>query len=94
MNQLDLGFATDGYSIDAVRDLREHYLPDAFANSDAEVLVAGEPASELDFHELAARYQPIVFSLVLGLSFLLLVVACRSLVAAAGVEGRAITEES
>ena len=70
-------------AIDAVRDLRERYIPDAFADSGAEVLVAGEPANELDFHELAARYQPIVFALVLGLSFLLLVVAFRSLVAAA-----------
>jgi uncharacterized membrane protein YdfJ with MMPL/SSD domain len=68
---------------DAVRDLRDRYIPDAFADSGAEVLVAGEPAGELDFHELAARYQPIVFALVLGLSFLLLVVAFRSLVAAA-----------
>ena len=74
-------------AIDAVRDLRERYLPDAFDGSGAEVLVAGEPASELDFHELAARYQPIVFSLVLGLSFLLLVVAFRSLVAAATAIG-------
>ncbi len=70
-------------AIDAVRDLRERYIPQAFGDSGAEVLVTGEPASELDFHELAARYQPIVFALVLGLSFLLLVVAFRSLVAAA-----------
>jgi putative drug exporter of the RND superfamily len=74
-------------AIDAVRDLRGRYLPDAFDGSGAEVLVAGEPASELDFHELAASYQPIVFSLVLGLSFLLLVVAFRSLVAAATAIG-------
>jgi RND superfamily putative drug exporter len=70
-------------AIDAVRDLRNRYIPEAFADSGADVLVTGEPASELDFHELAARYQPIVFALVLGLSFLLLVVAFRSLVAAA-----------
>jgi uncharacterized membrane protein YdfJ with MMPL/SSD domain len=70
-------------AIDAVRDLRGHYIPDAFADSGANVLVAGEPAGELDFYELAARYQPIVFALVLGLSFLLLVVAFRSLIAAA-----------
>jgi uncharacterized membrane protein YdfJ with MMPL/SSD domain len=74
-------------AIDAVRDLRERYIPEAFDGSGAAVLVAGEPASELDFHELAARYQPIVFSLVLGLSFLLLVVAFRSLVAAATAIG-------
>jgi putative drug exporter of the RND superfamily len=67
---------------DAVRDLRERYLPDAFAGSGAEALVMGQTAGELDFHELAARYQPIVFALVLGLSFLLLVVAFRSVVVA------------
>ena len=70
-------------AIDAVRDLRERYIPDAFADSGANVLVAGEPAGELDFQELAERYQPIVFALVLGLSFLLLVIAFRSLIAAA-----------
>jgi putative drug exporter of the RND superfamily len=67
---------------DAVRDLRHDYLPSAFAGSGVDPLVMGQTAGELDFHELAARYQPIVFALVLGLSFLLLVVAFRSLVVA------------
>jgi RND superfamily putative drug exporter len=74
-------------ALDAVHDLRERYLPDAFAGSGAEALVMGQTAGELDFHELAARYQPIVFGLVLGLSFLLLVVAFRSLVVAATAIG-------
>jgi putative drug exporter of the RND superfamily len=73
-------------AIDAVRDLRERYVPAAFPDG-SEVLVAGEPAGELDFHRLAARYQPIIFALVLGLSFLLLVVAFRSLVVAATAIG-------
>jgi putative drug exporter of the RND superfamily len=67
---------------DAVRDLRHDYLPTAFAGSGVEALVMGQTAGELDFHKLAARYQPIVFALVLGLSFLLLVVAFRSVVVA------------
>jgi RND superfamily putative drug exporter len=47
----------------------------------------GQTAGELDFHELAAHYQPIVVALVLGLSFLLLVLAFRSLVVAATAIG-------
>jgi putative drug exporter of the RND superfamily len=74
-------------AIDAVRDLRQRFLPDAFAGSGAEALVMGQTAGELDFHDLAARYQPIVFALVLGLSFLLLVVAFRSLPVAATAIG-------
>jgi putative drug exporter of the RND superfamily len=37
---------------------------------------------EVDFHDLAERYQPIVFAFVLGLSFLLLVLAFKSVVVA------------
>jgi putative drug exporter of the RND superfamily len=76
-----------GEAVDAVRDLRESYIPAAYAGSGAEALVAGEPASELDFQALVSRYQPLVVGLVLGLSFLLLVVAFRSLVAAATAIG-------
>jgi putative drug exporter of the RND superfamily len=67
-------------AIGAVRDLRDEYIPAAFDDISADVLVTGETAGELDFHDLAAHYQPIVFAVVLGLSFVLLVLAFRSLV--------------
>ncbi len=64
----------------AIRDLRERYVPRAFAGTGATALVAGEPARELDFAELADARRPLVFAFVLGLSFVVLVVAFRSVV--------------
>ena len=64
----------------AIDRLRDDYVPAAFDGSDATVLVGGETAFSKDFFELADRYMPIVFALVLGLSFLLLTVVFRSIV--------------
>jgi RND superfamily putative drug exporter len=80
-----LSVAVDGdplgtEAIDAVRDLRGEYVPQAFSGVPADALVAGTSAGELDFYAIASRYQPIVFAFVLGLSFVLLVLAFRSLV--------------
>ncbi len=64
----------------AVKTLRERYIPKAFDNVNAEVLVTGEKASQMDFTKITEDYIPIVFVFVLGLSFLLLTVIFRSLV--------------
>ena len=64
----------------AVEALREHYVPRAFAGVDAEVLVGGQTADEMDFAGIAQDRQPIVFAFVLGLSFVVLVAAFRSIV--------------
>jgi RND superfamily putative drug exporter len=74
------GDATGEEAMDAVRDLRDEYVPRAFAGTGAEVLVGGQSADELDFAEIASDHQPIVLGFVLGLSFLVLVVAFRSIV--------------
>ena len=37
-------------------------------------------ADDIDFNDIAARYQPIVFAFVLGLSFILLLIVFRSIV--------------
>ena len=63
----------------AVKELRERYVPRAFAGLDAEALVGGASADELDFAAIARDRQPIVFAFVLGLSFLVLVAAFRSI---------------
>lgn len=63
----------------AVRDLRRVYLPRAFDDS-AEVLVTGQTAGLIDFKRTIEDYTPIVFAVVLGLSFLLLTLVFRSLV--------------
>ncbi len=65
----------------AVTELRERYVPEAFAAaSGAEVMVGGQTADEMDFAEVASDKAPLVFAFVLGLSFLVLVAAFRSLV--------------
>jgi RND superfamily putative drug exporter len=67
-------------SVQALRDLRDEYVPAAFGGVDAIVLVGGETAFNVDFFDLADTYTPIVFVFVLGLSFLLLTVVFRSIV--------------
>ncbi|HEY7031653.1 MAG TPA: MMPL family transporter [Thermomicrobiales bacterium] len=65
---------------ETVARLRHDLIPRAFAGVDAAVYVAGDPAANADLNLLIARWTPRVFALVLGLSFLLLLLAFRSLV--------------
>jgi RND superfamily putative drug exporter len=67
-------------SLAAVASLRDRLITAAFAGTGAEVLVTGGPAQSADFEAVIHDYTPIVFAFVLGLSFLLLMVAFRSLV--------------
>ena len=55
-------------------------IPAAFDTTDADVYVTGATAQNLDFTGITQTYLPIVFALVLGLSFILLLVAFRSIV--------------
>ncbi|HLM32814.1 MAG TPA: MMPL family transporter [Gaiellaceae bacterium] len=65
---------------DAVRFLRSEDIPAAFAGADARVLVTGESAENVDYFNLVGSWLPIVFVFVLGLSFILLTIAFRSVV--------------
>jgi RND superfamily putative drug exporter len=67
-------------SYDAISWLRTDAVPAAFAATAAEVYVTGETASNADFNAVIDTYTPIVIAFVLGLSFLLLTLAFRSLV--------------
>ncbi|MCH8088764.1 MAG: MMPL family transporter [Chloroflexi bacterium] len=67
-------------AIQAVKRLRDDYVPRAFDGVDAEVLVTGLSAFDIDFFQMAADYTPIVFAVVLGFSFVLLTIVFRSLV--------------
>ena len=67
-------------AMDAVVRLRADYIPQAFDGVNAEALVTGQTAGEVDFTQITDIYTPIVFAFVLGLSFLLLMVAFRSIV--------------
>ncbi|MFQ5933008.1 MAG: MMPL family transporter [Dehalococcoidia bacterium] len=74
------GDPLDDEAIEAITRLRDSYVPEAFGGADAEVFVTGETAFNMDFFQMAADYTPIVFSFVLGLSFILLTIVFRSLV--------------
>ncbi|WP_217914210.1 MMPL family transporter [Miltoncostaea marina] len=70
-------------AIAAVRELRDRLVPAAFAGSEADALVGGPTALNLDYFDVMRRWLPLVISFVLGLSVILLTVAFRSVVVAA-----------
>ena len=70
--------STDAYA--AVRQLRQELVPAAFAGVDAQVLVTGDTAENLDYFAIIEFWLPLVFAFVLGLSFVLLVLAFRTIV--------------
>ena len=65
---------------DAIKRLRNNYVPEAFRGVGAEVNVAGETAFNIDFFNMARDAAFIVFPVVLGISFLLLMLVFRSIV--------------
>ncbi len=67
----------------AVRDLRETLVPASFAGSGAAVYVGGNTAAQIDSIDLTDGYMPIVIGVVLFLSFILLLLAFRSVLVAA-----------
>jgi RND superfamily putative drug exporter len=74
------GDAVSKEAVAAVRGLRAEIVPGAFRGVDAEVLVTGETAEEIDYYDVMSSWLSPVFAFVLGLSFVLLTVAFRSLV--------------
>ncbi|HET9674388.1 MAG TPA: MMPL family transporter [Gaiellaceae bacterium] len=69
-------------AVGAVRDLRERIVPEAYAGTDAAPLVGGTTSENVDYFDGVTDPAPIVFAFVLGLSFVLLTVAFRSVVVA------------
>ncbi|MBE0428817.1 MAG: MMPL family transporter [Thermoleophilia bacterium] len=67
-------------SIEAVKRLRNEYIPLAFAGSGAQVLVTGATASNVDYYTMTNDFGPVIVIFILALSFLLLMVVFRSLV--------------
>ena len=74
--------ALSDQAIDAVERLRGDYVPAAFEGVEAEPLVGGTTANNIDYFDVMKRWLPLVFVFVLGLSFILLTVAFRSIVIA------------
>lgn len=67
-------------ALQAITRLRTALVPQAFAGVPAEALVTGTSAGYLDFFSLTRQFAPLVVALVLGLSFVLLAWAFRSIV--------------
>lgn len=68
-------------AVAAVERVRNDYVPAAEAEGGVrQILVGGETAFNKDFFDITDTYMPIVFAFVLGLSFMLLTVAFRSVV--------------
>jgi putative drug exporter of the RND superfamily len=77
------GDANGSEAVETVRRLRSEHVPATFPESGVEVLVTGDTAETIDLSDTMRDWLPIVFSFVLGLSFVLLTIAFRSLVVAA-----------
>ena len=67
-------------SKDALERLRGDYIPSAFEDASADVFVGGPTAETVDSVQTQKDYLPLVFTFVLGFSFLLLMVVFRSIV--------------
>ena len=65
---------------EAIDVLRDDTVPAAFGSAAESVYVGGASASTTDFNATLGVWTPIVFAFVLGLSFLLLLVAFRSII--------------
>ena len=63
-----------------VHRLRDEHIVRTFSGVPAKVWVAGAAAGYIDFFGLTDRFTPIVFALVLSLSFVLMAVSFRSVV--------------
>jgi putative drug exporter of the RND superfamily len=74
------GDAVSEEATDAVRRLRSEIIPRAFEGVPAEALVTGDTAEEIDYHDVMSAWMLPVFGFVLGLSFVLLTIAFRSIV--------------
>lgn len=74
------GEASSTPALDALDRLRHTYIPQAFAGTGAGVYVGGAVSGNTDFFAVVRQYTPIVFAVVLGLSFIILLLVFRSLV--------------
>jgi RND superfamily putative drug exporter len=75
--------STSQEATDTIWHLRDDLIPNAFGNSAAKVYVTGQPAYNADYYHIVSSSTPTVFAFVLGFSFLLLLLAFRSIVVAA-----------
>ncbi len=77
-----VGDPVGGAAVTAVRDLRARVIPSVFHGSGAQVYVGGMTADNVDYFDAVTNPTPYVLLFVLGLSFILLTIAFRSIVVA------------
>jgi RND superfamily putative drug exporter len=70
-------------AVSAVRNLRDHVVPDLYGGTAANVYVGGNTSEQIDYLDSVTNPAPLVFAFVLGLTFVLLTIVFRSLVIAA-----------
>jgi putative drug exporter of the RND superfamily len=75
-----IGDPLEDRAVDAVKLLRAELIPAAFEGSGARALVTGTTALNIEYFDVMALWLPIVVTVVLALSFVLLTVAFRSVV--------------
>ncbi len=74
------GTPTGKTAVDAMLVLRDEHIPAAFAGTAVEVNVGGYSAEAVEIFEVVDQYTPIVFTFVLGFSFVVLLLVFRSIV--------------
>jgi len=71
---------TSAAGADAVRRLRDEVIPRALADAEARAYITGVTAQNVAYFDVATQYTPLVFGIVLSISFVLLLVVFRSLI--------------
>ncbi len=74
------GHPTGDATVEAIIALREELVPAAFAGVDAVVKIGGQSEAASEIYDVVDQYTPIVFTFVLGFSFVVLLVVFRSIV--------------
>ncbi len=74
------GHPTGDDAVALMSVLRDEHIPAAFAGVNAEVNVGGQSAATAEIFDVVDQYTPIVFTFVLGFSFIVLLLVFRSIV--------------
>ncbi|OGO16833.1 MAG: hypothetical protein A2Z15_07395 [Chloroflexi bacterium RBG_16_50_11] len=70
-------------AMESVTRIRTDYIPATFTDAPAKAMVTGESAFMVDYNTITDDYTPIIFTFVLALSFIVLLLAFRSIVISA-----------
>ncbi len=75
-----VGDPQSAQATEAIGTIRDDYVPQAFATTGLGVFVGGQSAETVDFVALTRTFLPIVLSLILALSLIMLTLVFRSIV--------------